>query len=84
MIESSLDMLGPDIELLTEVMQDLGSKHERYGVKPFMYPAMGEGLVITLQTFLGDRFKENHRESWMTVYNVLTADMVVAHKKCHQ
>lgn len=31
MLDTALNMLGPDIELLTEIMLDLGSKHVRYG-----------------------------------------------------
>ena len=31
MIDTSLSMLGPDIELLTEIMEELGIKHIRYG-----------------------------------------------------
>jgi hemoglobin-like flavoprotein len=76
MIESSLDMLGPDIELLTEIMDELGGRHSRYGVKPYMYPAMGEALMFTLDKFLGDKFKESSRDSWTEVYNALSADMI--------
>jgi hypothetical protein len=31
MIDTALNMLGPDIELLTEIMTELGLKHVRYG-----------------------------------------------------
>jgi hypothetical protein len=31
MIDTALNMLGPDIELLTEIMTELGIKHVRYG-----------------------------------------------------
>ena len=34
MIDKALGMLGPDIELLTEILMDLGQKHVRFGVKP--------------------------------------------------
>jgi len=33
MIERSLDMLGPDTEVLTEVLLELGQRHVRYGVE---------------------------------------------------
>jgi hypothetical protein len=31
MIDKALGMLGPDIELLTEILLDLGQKHVGYG-----------------------------------------------------
>ena len=34
MIDKAFGMLGPDIELLTEILMDLGQKHVRFGVKP--------------------------------------------------
>jgi hypothetical protein len=37
MIDKALSMLGPDIELLTEILLELGEKHVRYGVKPGAY-----------------------------------------------
>lgn len=77
MIEGSLDMLGPDTELLTEVMSDLGNKHDRYGVKTFMYQSMGDGLIHTLEKFLAEDFKECQKEAWLEVYRALTGDMIL-------
>lgn len=42
MLDTALSMLGPDIELLTDILQDLGTKHVHYGVKPEMFYIMGE------------------------------------------
>jgi hypothetical protein len=39
MIDKALGMLGPDIELLTEILLDLGKKHVNYGVKPEFFPS---------------------------------------------
>jgi hypothetical protein len=47
MLDSALGMLGPDIELLTEIMYELGVKHVRYGVTPKMFPIMGDCLIGT-------------------------------------
>jgi hypothetical protein len=43
-LDTALNMLGPDIELLTEIMLDLGVKHVTYGVKPEYFPIMGKVL----------------------------------------
>lgn len=39
MIDKALGMLGPDIELLTEILLELGQKHVAYGVKPEYFPS---------------------------------------------
>ncbi|GAX29564.1 hypothetical protein FisN_24Lh015 [Fistulifera solaris] len=76
MIDTSLNMLGPDIELLTEIMTELGTKHVVYGVKPDMFPIMGDALVWTLKEMLGDKFTEESEESWKETYGALSADMI--------
>jgi hemoglobin-like flavoprotein len=43
-LDTALNMLGPDIELLTEIMLDLGVKHVTYGVKHEYFPIMGKVL----------------------------------------
>eukprot|EP00977_Amphora_coffeiformis_P015264 scaffold4484_cov170-Amphora_coffeaeformis.AAC.4 len=68
-------MLGPDIELLTEINHDLGKRHVRYGVKPEMYEFMGEALVYTLEKLLGDDFKPEVREAWNQIYIELSDDI---------
>lgn len=78
MIDTSLNMLGPDIELLTEIMSELGKKHIVYGVKPEMFPIMGDALVWTLKEKLGDAFKNEHEESWKETYDALSSDMIRA------
>ena len=49
MLDTALNMLGPDIELLTEILLELGTKHERYGVKPEMFQTMGKSLEHMLE-----------------------------------
>jgi hypothetical protein len=45
MLDSALHMLGPNIELLTDIMTDLGAKHVGYGVKPDFFIIMGDCLA---------------------------------------
>jgi hemoglobin-like flavoprotein len=74
MIDQALNMLGPDIELFTELMLDLGSKHVRYfRVKPEMFPIMGEALIYVLQDTLGGDFTEGMKESWEETFNMIRA-----------
>ncbi len=71
-------MLGPDIELLTEIMTELGAKHVVYGVKPDMFPIMGEALFWTLKEMLGDKFKDENEKAWKETYDALSSDMIRA------
>jgi methyl-accepting chemotaxis protein len=84
MIDTALNMLGPDIELLTEIMTELGIKHVRYGVKPEMFPIMGDALNHTLETTLKGSFTEPIKESWIETYKALSQDMVRAQVKSKQ
>ena len=78
MLDTALNMLGPDIELLTEIMQELGVKHVRYGVRPDMFPKMGDALIATLEQTLGDDFSDAVRDAWKETYAELSQDMVRA------
>jgi hemoglobin-like flavoprotein len=78
MLDTALNMLGPDIELLSEIMHELGVKHVRYGVKPEMFPVMGEALFLTLENVLGSDFDTVTRAAWKETYNELSQDMVRA------
>lgn len=78
MIDTALNMLGPDIELLTEIMTELGQKHVKYGVKPEMFPKMGTCLLETLEELLKDSWTETIKEAWIETYEALSNDMIEA------
>ena len=77
MIDAALDMLGPDAELLTEILRELGSRHARYGVKPQFFPFMGEALIEALEDTLGkETWTDEVEAAWTTVYDELSHDMM--------
>ena len=78
MVDRAIDLLGPDIELLTEILLELGKQHERLGVEASYYPPMQEALLQTLSELLGDRFSEAVRAAWVKVYKELADDMIRA------
>jgi hemoglobin-like flavoprotein len=81
MIDKALGMLGPDIELLTEILLELGKKHVVYGVKPEYFPSMGRALIFAVQSVLGqDAFPAEIKDSWVEVYGALSYDMIRAQK----
>lgn len=84
MLDTALNMLGPDIEMLTEIMQELGIKHVRYGVRPEMFPVMGECLIATLDATLPRGLTEEERQAWVTTYDSLSHDMIRAQNQARR
>jgi nitric oxide dioxygenase len=81
MLDRALNMLGPDAELLAEILTDLGKKHARIGVETYMFPIMGEALVQTLRENLGSRcFTPDVGQAWNKVYEAMTVTMIDAMK----
>jgi hemoglobin-like flavoprotein len=81
MIDSALNMLGPDAEMLREIMMELGTKHIQYGVTPNMFPIMGRSLIEMLKQCLAENrsefnFSQTITDSWIETYNVLTDNML--------
>eukprot|EP00523_Entomoneis_sp_CCMP467_P013623 CAMPEP_0168792060 /NCGR_PEP_ID=MMETSP0725-20121227/14318_1 /TAXON_ID=265536 /ORGANISM="Amphiprora sp., Strain CCMP467" /LENGTH=192 /DNA_ID=CAMNT_0008842679 /DNA_START=82 /DNA_END=660 /DNA_ORIENTATION=- len=76
MLDTALNMVGPDIELLTEIMLELGSKHVRYGVKPEMFPIMGEAIIVAMSSALKERFTDDVEEAWKETFHELSTDMI--------
>lgn len=81
MIDNALGMLGPDIELLTEILVELGKKHVKYGVKPEYFPIMGRALLETIAANVReDQFTEAIKADWLEIYSALSYDMIRARK----
>jgi nitric oxide dioxygenase len=81
MIDKALGMLGPDIELLTEILLDLGAKHVTYGVKPEYFPSMGRALLHAVKERLGDEWTDEVKDAWVEVYGALSYDMIRGQKQ---
>jgi hemoglobin-like flavoprotein len=81
MIDKALSMLGPDIEILTEILLELGEKHVTYGVKPEYFPSMGRALIDTVEENLGSSFTPDIKSDWVEVYGALSYDMIRAQKR---
>jgi hemoglobin-like flavoprotein len=74
-------MLGPDIEMLTDILLELGKKHVSYGVKPEYFPSMGKSLIMAIEKTLGkDNFDADTKDCWVEVYGALSYDMIRAQK----
>jgi hemoglobin-like flavoprotein len=62
-------------ESLTPVLEALGRKHVGYGVRDEHYDTVGEALLWTLHSALGDFFTPNVREAWASLYGLIAATM---------
>lgn len=76
MLDRAINLLGPDIEMLTEIMLTLGEQHAKFGVRPSFYPPMGQALLVVLEEFLGEDFTPHMKECWLETYQALSYDMM--------
>lgn len=63
------------VEAIVPVVQDLGRRHVRYGVKDAHYDSVGAALLWTLAAGLGPQFTPEVKDAWATVYGVLATTM---------
>jgi methyl-accepting chemotaxis protein len=64
-----------DLARLVPVVQQLGVRHNGYGVRPEHYDTVGAALLWTLQQGLGAAFTPEVRAAWTAVYGVLAGTM---------
>lgn len=81
MLDTVMEMLGPNISLVAELLEDLGAKHKRFGVHPKLFDIMGQCLFSVLQKMLGHPFDAATREAWEEVYAKISQDMALGYAK---
>jgi hemoglobin-like flavoprotein len=81
MFDTVFNMLGPDVELLSEILQDVAIKHQKFGVTPTMFHEMEHCLINTLQEILGPKkFSSSMKQAYHETYAALSSDMIVSKK----
>ena len=79
MFDSALNLLGPDDELLFEMLNQLGKRHVSYGVTPHYLPFMGRALILALSDFLGkENWSDKLEDAWYEVYCRMSGVMMQA------
>lgn len=79
-----MDMIGTavqkldNVETVVPVLQSLGKRHVRYGVKEEHYKTVGAALLTTLSQGLGEHFTPKVKEAWTLVYSVMADVMIKA------
>jgi len=62
-------------EIIVPAIQDLGRRHNEYGVLPEQYKAFGDCLVSTIEEELGNDFNSVTKKAWQKLYDVLAEEM---------
>lgn len=56
-----------DLDKIVPVLQNLATQHVDYGVKAEDYTPVGNALIYTLKTGLGEDFTPETKEAWVTL-----------------
>jgi hemoglobin-like flavoprotein len=67
-----------DRDGLTILLEKLGRTHRDYHVEPEHYDHVGEALIWTLRTSLGDGFTPAVERAWRSLYDDIAATMLRA------
>ena len=67
------------MELIQEILAQVGKRHKDFGVKADYFPPMGDALVYSLEQVLGTKyFTASHKAAWKEVYDELSAEILKA------
>ena len=59
-------------EPLTMALKSLGAYHHQVGTIKEHYPFVGQALLDTFATYLGDDWNSNTEQAWLDAYNLIT------------
>jgi hypothetical protein len=76
MLDAALNMMGPDVVPLQMILFELGSRHVAYGVLPAHYGIVGEALLYTLATALGDKWTPHVKRGWASIFRFISTAMM--------
>lgn len=63
------------LDTIVPAVQDLGVRHNDYGVAPEHYDTVGAALLWTLENGLGEEFTDEVKEAWTVAYTTLATVM---------
>ena len=64
-----------DLDALTPTLEDLGGRHQRYGVTAAHYDSVGQALLWTLQQGLGTEWTPAMAAAWTELFGQLSSAM---------
>ena len=82
MLDTVIEMLGPDSQLVSELLHDLGAKHKAFGVHPKLFDTMGACILNVFENALfAGKFGKETREAWEDVYSKISQHMSLGYAK---
>lgn len=78
LLDSILQMLGPDVEFIEEILRQVGVRHAKMGVNVCFFPFLGDSLVWALEQTLGNEMTDERREAWNLVYDAISEEIIKA------
>lgn len=74
--DASLNLMGPDYELLEEILTELGKRHVGYGVKAHFFPFMGKAIMHAMAETLQDKWTPEVNTAWTEVYQEISGTIM--------
>mmetsp|Transcript_1052 Transcript_1052/g.1393 ORF Transcript_1052/g.1393 Transcript_1052/m.1393 type:complete len:154 (+) Transcript_1052:193-654(+) len=74
--DSIFQMLGPDLEFIEEILEQLGKRHKKMGVNPSFFPFMGQAVIYSLEQYLKKELTKEQREAWEIVFEGISDEIV--------
>lgn len=78
LLDSILQMLGPDAEFIEEILTQVGTRHAKMGVNVAFFPFLGQALLWSLEKTIGTEMTDEHKEAWDEVYDAISSIIVKA------
>jgi len=75
MIDGTLVLLGPDVEMMEDFLGDLGGRHKKLGVKPEHFDALGDSLRKVMKENLGKDWRDDVDAAWKDVFTDMAAEI---------
>ena len=77
MIDQILNLMGPDTDILNEILQEQARRHQKHGVKKEHFAHMGTAIRAALSKILDDDvFTTEVDNSWKEMFDILSATIV--------
>ena len=61
---------------LVPAVQQLGTRHGKYGVTVAHYRTVGVALLWTLEQGLGEAWRKESKEAWTEVYGIISSTTI--------
>lgn len=79
MLDCVISLLGPDTDTLDEVLNQVGERHKKQGVKKEHFAVLIQAICTSLKDIIGDEWSKDNQTAWEDILGdmaeVITASM---------